>query len=127
MQIIVNNEKEKDLIKRFIKALVELDGIEEVERIDHEGDLDETYVWSDEYRLIGENLCGIKIIIDNSIREMEFDDSSVITGQCVICGVHTEGTANDDDITYSEYLSYMSKEQQDNWKCETCYLKEDSE
>jgi hypothetical protein len=123
MKIIVKNDKERDLIKRFIKALVELDGIEEVEKIDHEGDLDETYVWSDEYRLIREELSTVKIDIDEYIKEMTFDDSSVVIGKCMNCGVQTEGTSNDEEITYSEYLYYMSDEIQNTWKCEKCFIK----
>lgn len=124
MRIVVQNEKEKELIRRFIRVLVEMDAIEEVEKLDHDttGCIDVIFLQSDEYRLIRENLHSGMIHIDQTINEMTFDDSSIITGTCSKCETVTEGTSNDDDITYTEYLEYNSKEKQDNWLCESCYL-----
>jgi hypothetical protein len=120
MKIVVANEKEKELIMNFIKAMQDLDMFNEMESLDHSEE--RIYLSTDQYRVISDNLHSVEI--DKNEEEMTFDDDTCITGTCKKCGVTTEGTSNGDSITYVEYLRSRSEEQQSTWLCETCYLAE---
>jgi hypothetical protein len=124
MKILVANEQEKDLLRRFIKCLHETDSFDDIENNDHIGDIEEYFLSTDEHKLIAENLFYGIVMVDESIDELTFEDDTCITGTCKKCGIQTEGTSNGDTVTYSEYLNSRSKERQNNWICESCYLEE---
>ena len=121
MKVIVNNEKEKELLEKLFDVMYELDGISALENIDNEEK--PAYLQSDEYRLIQDNLGKNAIVVDDREQEMFFDDDDCITGTCVSCKTATMGTSNGDAVSYSEYLRLMSIESQLNWLCEDCYNK----
>jgi hypothetical protein len=124
MKILVANEQEKDLLRRFIKCLHETDSFDDIENNDHIGDKEEDFLSTDEHKLIAENLFYGIVMVDESIDELTFEDDTCITGTCKKCGVQTEGTSDGETISYSEYLDSISEERQKNWLCETCYRKE---
>lgn len=127
MRIIVQNEQEKELIKRFVNILTKDGGLDALEIHDDEISTEQdcfTRLNTDEYRLLYEELRDRVITIDENIEEMLFEDDDVITGTCKICGIPTCGRVNGEPVTYSDYLHSMSKEQQDNWLCLTCYKKQ---
>lgn len=99
--------------------------MEDIERIDahYSTETEPQLVQGDEYRLLHDCFVNADIEVDNAIKEMYFECDDVITGTCHVCGTQTTGTANGDDVTYSEYLEFYSKEQQESWFCEDCYLK----
>ncbi|WP_276918677.1 hypothetical protein [Aneurinibacillus aneurinilyticus] len=127
MKIIVQNEKEKDLIKRFVDLLTEYYGLDALEIHDDEMSKypDEIpRLNADEYKLLYEEFRDRSITIDENIEEMLFENDDVITGTCKVCGIQTCGRVNGESVTYSDYLHSMSKEQQDKWLCLTCYEKQ---
>lgn len=127
MKIIVQNEKEKDLIKRFVDLLTEDYGLDALEIHDDEMSKypDEIpRLNADECKLLYEEFRDRSITIDENIEEMLFENDDVITGTCKVCGIQTCGRVNGESVTYSDYLHSMSKEQQDNWLCLTCYEKQ---
>lgn len=127
MKIVVQNEKEKELLKRFVDLLIKDDGLDALEI--HDGELandsgEFQRLNTDEYKLLYEEFRDRSITIDENIEEMLFENDDVITGTCKVCGIPTCGRVNDEPVTYSDYLHSMSKEQQDNWLCLTCYEKQ---
>lgn len=127
--IIVQNDTEKELLKKWIDHMRDT-GLDVLESDDHdysaEHDCDQA-LQSDEWQVISNSLCGwCNIEVNPNEPEMEFDDTECVTGKCVVCGEWTTGT-EDDRLTYSDYLHYLSDEQQKKWLCEDCYRKGDAD
>ena len=53
MKIIVANQKEKELMMNFIRAMHDLDMFSEIENTDHSED--NVYLTTDQYRVISDN------------------------------------------------------------------------
>lgn len=124
MKIVVSNDQEKSLIHRFLRAINELDLLDDFETIDGECATSESpmFLSSAEYTLLRENLhIFTKIEVDASEKEMTFDDNNIVQGTCVDCGSHTEGFADTRTITYKDYLEIMNDTE--NTRCEDCYQK----
>ena len=122
MKIIVNNEREKELLLKFIEALDEqmLDTMQyEDEKYAREND-DTQYLDSDDYDFLKDGFYNCKIEVDNSVRELCIEHWN-ITGICTVCGCETTGTIDGEDIGYYEWLEMQNKS---NLECETCYFKE---
>lgn len=124
MKVIVSNEQEKSLVHRLLRAIKELDMLDDLEKIDEEFATAESpmYLSSAEYTLLRDNLhIFTKIEVDANEKEMSFDDNNIVRGTCVDCGTHTEGFADARTITYKDYLDIMSDTE--NTRCEDCYQK----
>ena len=121
MKIIVNNEREKELLQRFIEMLNE-DTISIIEEFDHSHSLDEVYLSADDYDFIrdGFNCCDV---VDDSKEKQLYIEHHNIVGVCSICNSDTSGTIDGNDISYWEWLD-MCNSDKSEWKCETCYFKE---
>ncbi len=123
MKIVVNNEQEKELVYRFLRAVNELDLLEDFEKVDEEYATEKSpqFLSSAEYTLLRDNLHILytEIEVDETIKQMEFDDNNIVQGTCVDCGVHTEGFADGRTISYKEYLEIMNDTE--NNRCEDCY------
>lgn len=122
MKIIVNNEKEKELLLKFIEALHEqmLDTMQyEDEKYARENN-DVQYLDSDDYDFIKDGFYYCKVEVDNNVQELCIEHWNIV-GTCTVCGSQTMGTIHGEDIGYYEWLEMQNK---NNWKCETCYFKE---
>jgi len=119
MRIVVNNEQERELVKRFLRMTYDNDLFNELERINIENDVHD--LDSAEYQVLEWAFNLAKITIDKTEREMELDETDCITGFCRVCECQTEGMGDcHDDVTYSEYLRLMSADVQAEWICEDC-------
>jgi hypothetical protein len=125
MKIIVSSKQEKDLIKRFLTAMREMDGIDTIISLDAEvadGE-DEFYFKTDDEKFLEDAINSAKIEIDEKIYPLCIEHYQ-ITGTCVICGTQTEGTIDGEDVSYDDYLDMMSPQHLKEWKCESCLEKE---
>ncbi len=117
MKTIVSSEAEKELIRRFIEVVNDLDRIKDIENVD--SNTKQQSISSDEYRFIENGFLNCKIEIDNVLHPIT-QDNDIITGTCSECGVETEGTYDQNDVSYDDYLGYNTKESQKDWLCEEC-------
>ena len=120
MKILVNNEKEQDLVRRFLKSMRELDMISEL--LDRDQDCKTEFLNSDESHFFDDMLLNACVEIDPSVAEL-FAEHHILTGTCAVCGQETEGTIDGNDISYSDYLDSQSLEIQGDWRCESCWGK----
>lgn len=125
MKIIVNNEKEKEIIERFLSALEEhmLDVIRIEDDKYASDNNDEAYLLPEMYDFLLDGIVNCKIECDEKVSEM-YTEHYNITGKCVECEKNTEGTFDGNDVSYLEYLEYYDTKSINSWKCETCYFKE---
>jgi hypothetical protein len=124
VKFVVGNEQEKSLIHRFLRAIRELDLLDDFEAIDMECETSESpmFLSSAEYTLLRDNLhIFTKIEIDTNEKEMSFEDNNIVQGTCVDCSAHTEGFADGRTVTYKDYLEIMNDTE--NTRCEDCYQK----
>lgn len=121
MKIIVNNEKEQALIKKFIKEFRECDIAHEIHRISCE-DEPLAGLGSDEATIIDFAFDQCRIVVDEQEKSILLEEDDMVTGTCVVCGTKTHGMSDCyDDITYEQYIDMMSSEEQEKWLCEECF------
>lgn len=125
VKIIVQNEKEKDLINKFLDMMINgvLDQVSEIDYKQSIEDGENPFLNSDEYLFLDNGFYWSDIIVNDTEKPMIIHPSN-ITGECVGCGSNTEGTLDGYDIDYEEYLKLNSKEVRENWLCENCMVKE---
>lgn len=124
MKIVVSNEQERQMIHRFLRAINELDILNDLEEIDAEyaNEKSPMFLSSAEYTLLRDNLhIFTKIEVDSNEKQLAFDDNNIVQGACVDCGAHTEGFADARTITYKDYLEIINDTE--NTRCEDCYQK----
>jgi hypothetical protein len=113
MKIVVNNEQERLLARKFINAINEYCSIEEV--------IDPEFLDHNQCRILRYELAHQRVVVDQLEPEIILEDTDFITGTCRICGCRTSGVYEDYGVvTYSNYLQLMSPEEQSNWICDEC-------
>jgi hypothetical protein len=120
MKIIVSSEAEKELIKRFLSAMYDLDIIDELVKIDNDCGDGDTYLKSGDALFLREAMNDAAIVVGDA--SPLYVEHYNLTGTCVNCGTVTEGTTDGDDISYDDWLEQTSDERMKNWKCETCAI-----
>ena len=124
MKIIVNNESEQKLLRRFLDLMHDLDGVEEMSKIDDEFDdaNESTYLEGGDALFLERAVLEAKVVIDNSESPICIEHDN-LQGTCAVCGTATDGTIDGDDISYDEWLDYHSESGLKQWKCEGCLNK----
>jgi hypothetical protein len=123
MKILVNNDKEKELVKRFLIAMRELDGIDGIVELDEKtADGDDLYFQADDRLFLEDAINNAKVEVNEKVYPLCVEHYHV-TGTCVDCGTQTEGTVDGEDISYEDYLEMTSPERLKEWKCESCQNK----
>lgn len=127
MKIIVANEQEKALIKRFLKAMKELDGVDTIVELDTEtASGDEQYFEGDDRIFLEDAISYAVVEVDETVSDICVEHHH-LTGTCSVCGTQTEGTEDGDDISYADYLEMTSPEAMKEWKCYECWQQDMSE
>jgi len=122
LKIVVANQAEKELLKRFVKGMSDLSIYDEFHKIDVEC-LEEKCYFPDcrELDILEGAFNDAMIEVDESESDIYLEENSIITGTCRFCKVGTTGMENDDDISYTDYLKMMSQEEQEKWACSECF------
>lgn len=122
MRIVVSNEQEADLIRRFLNdghehSIMDLLKSEIAKYPDDQPELE-----GEDFRILAEAVFwgGPTIEIDLKEEELRFEDDDWVTGKCIHCGTHTIGSANDEPLTYSGWKWLDSPETRVKWRCEEC-------
>lgn len=121
MKIIVNNDSEKKLLRRFLDAMHDLDGIEALTKMDGEYD-DKPCLEGDDELFLRQAIYEATVVVDDTVPQICVEHWN-LQGACVVCGGATDGTIDGDDISYDEWLDYTSESGRKSWKCEGCYGK----
>lgn len=125
MRIIVNNQSEADLIKKFLDACHELGVADLMEQEDAEQNGTEQMLDADDYRILGEAVFfeTPAIEVDPKESELRYHSDDFVTGTCVHCSTETMGTWMDDPLTYESLKDMNSEEYRKKWRCEDCQKK----
>lgn len=118
MKIIVNNEAEKDLVKKLLKTMRDYDILNDFREYENSA----AAVFTDGEISFLEEALDSRILVDGKERQL-YAEHDIVTGICSVCGTVTEGIEDREDIGYSEYLEITSEESQKKWLCEECTMK----
>lgn len=125
MRIIVNNEQEADLIRRFLDDGHEHSIMDLLQAEIAKYPEDQPELEGADFRILAEAVFwgNPKIIVDQKEEEMRFEDDDWVTGYCVHCYTHTTGSSNGDPLTYGTWKWLDSHETRSKWRCEDCAKK----
>ncbi|GBF73149.1 hypothetical protein PA598K_01434 [Paenibacillus sp. 598K] len=127
MRIIVNNQHEATLIKKFLDAAHELgiaDLMEQEDATSSQEANEQQLLNSSDYRIVAEAIFwgGPKIEVDASEDELRYEDDDWVTGTCIHCGSETMGTGDGmDPLTYERWIEMNSAESRKKWRCDSCH------
>lgn len=128
MKIIVHDEEEWYLLENFFSLIHDLDLIDKLEEIDQKEAMesnDPQYLKSIDWDFLRQTFfMPRKLVFEKSEPPMTIEHDN-IQGVCTMCGTYTEGHIDGNEVSYAEFLDYSSEDAHKNWKCETCFFKED--
>lgn len=115
MRIIVQNEKEAELMERLVMDMdaYGLDEYVKLDAIDGEG------ISKNDSLFLQYAFTAAKIEVDTAVEAM-YCCSDIVTGKCCKCGVATSGVVDEAEITYEEYLAYEKARKDDALYCADC-------
>ncbi|WP_209121270.1 hypothetical protein [Alkalihalobacillus sp. BA299] len=114
MQIIVQNENEKELLETFFNGFLSDPNYEQRFRLEENG---MSSINSDEFRLIKSSFKNIVITIDPAIEEMHFNKDDILSQIFECSGFNDE----QNNVTYSQYLNKQSQQLFKPWEHDACW------